>query len=157
MHLVRIHDLHPYNSTNTARAWKKSRIILSERSDFRMIECLPIAVHDFTKSMLTPLSVDEMFLLRYVKRYAEWRQSSEYYQSWLYPALDAIFLLHLDIYTGLAFTQTTRLSTLSSQRYCTMELQRSIQFGIVAEVARSRLKLKLIDSILWLRIYVSFS
>ena len=58
--------VHLYNSTYTATAGNKSRFILSEKSDFHMIDNLSIATHDFAKLMLTSLSVDEILLLRYV-------------------------------------------------------------------------------------------
>ena len=49
---------------NTAS--KKSRFILSNRSDYDMIDKLPITFHTFTRHMLTSLSVDEILLPKYV-------------------------------------------------------------------------------------------
>ena len=49
-----------------ATGWKKSCFILPERSDFKMIDILSIAVHPYPMCMLTSLSVDEIFLLKYV-------------------------------------------------------------------------------------------
>ena len=60
---VNVQVLHPYSSTDTATVWKKSSFILLERSYF---DNLSIAVHTFTRYMLTPLSVDKILLLRYV-------------------------------------------------------------------------------------------
>ena len=37
--------VHPYNSTDTATAWKKSLLILSKRTDFHTIENLSIAMY----------------------------------------------------------------------------------------------------------------
>ena len=44
---------------------KEIPFILSDGSDFYMIDKLSIAFHTFTKLMLISLSVDEMLLLRY--------------------------------------------------------------------------------------------
>ena len=40
--------------------------ILSDKSDFHIIDNQSIAVHNFANCMLTSLSVDEILLLRYV-------------------------------------------------------------------------------------------
>ena len=48
-----------------ATARKKSSFILSDRSDFHMIDNLSMAVNTFISRMLTSLSVDEILLLRY--------------------------------------------------------------------------------------------
>ena len=42
--------------------------ILSDRSDFHVIDNLLIAIHVFTRHILMSLSVDEMLLPRYVTR-----------------------------------------------------------------------------------------
>ena len=60
------HVVHPYNSMDTSTAWMRSHFILSDRSDFDMIDNLSIAVHAFTWHTLTLLSVDETRLTRYV-------------------------------------------------------------------------------------------
>ena len=57
---------HLYNSSNTATAWKKTLFILSERSDFHMVDNLSIEVYAVPMGMLTSLSVDEILLQRYV-------------------------------------------------------------------------------------------
>ena len=62
MHFVRIHVVHPYSNIDTVAGWKKSHSILSDRSDFHMIDNFLIAVHTSTRHMLTSLSVDEMLL-----------------------------------------------------------------------------------------------
>ena len=59
--------VHPYSSTDTTSAGKKSRFILSVRSKFHMIGNYSITVHVFPVRMLTLVSVDKMLLLRYVK------------------------------------------------------------------------------------------
>ena len=56
--------MQPYSSIDTLTAWKNSRSILSERSDFYMIIYFSIAVK--SKRMLTLLSIDEMLLPGYV-------------------------------------------------------------------------------------------
>ena len=66
MHFATIQVVSPYSSTDIVTAWKKFRFILSERSDFHMIDNLGIAVHSFAMHMLTSLSVDEILLPRYV-------------------------------------------------------------------------------------------
>ena len=55
-----------YNSTDTATAWKNSRFILSEKSDFHIVDNLSIAIHCLPMCMLTSLSVDEILLTRYI-------------------------------------------------------------------------------------------
>ena len=47
---------------DTATAGKKSRFILSDRSDFHPIDILLIAFHAFASCVLTSLSVDEILL-----------------------------------------------------------------------------------------------
>ena len=64
MHFVGIHVVHLYRITDTATPWKKSCFILSDRSDFHMIDDLLIVVHAFTRHMLT--SIDQILLSRYV-------------------------------------------------------------------------------------------
>ena len=60
-------------------AWKNSWFILSERSDFLMINNLS-AVHAFVRCMLTLLSVDEILLPKYlnwsskIQRLAAWSE-----------------------------------------------------------------------------------
>ena len=63
---VTIHVVHPYSYIDTAATWKKSRFILSNRSDFHIINGLSIAIHAFGRRISTSLSVDEMLLPRYV-------------------------------------------------------------------------------------------
>ena len=57
------------SSTDTGRTWKKSRFILSEKTDFPLIDNLPISVKAFAKSMLASLSVDEIL---YLNLYVNW-------------------------------------------------------------------------------------
>ena len=63
---VSVYVVLPYCSTDATTAWKKSRFILLDTSDFHLIESLSIAVHVFTRHILTSLSVDETLLPRYV-------------------------------------------------------------------------------------------
>ena len=64
---IKVLMVQPCNSTVTARAWKNSRFISSERLDFHMVDNLSIAVHAFPMRMLTSLSVDEILEPMYVK------------------------------------------------------------------------------------------
>ena len=57
--------MHPYSSVDTTVAWKKLRFILSEKSDFHMIDNLSIAVHVSASLILMSFSVDETLLPRY--------------------------------------------------------------------------------------------
>ena len=58
--------MYPYSISDTSTTWKKSRFVLSERSDFHLIENLSRAVHAFAIRMLTSISVDDMLLPRLV-------------------------------------------------------------------------------------------
>ena len=58
--------VHSYNSIDTVTAWKKYNFILSERSDFYMIDNLSIALYTFTKRILTSLLVDEILLPKHM-------------------------------------------------------------------------------------------
>ena len=63
-HFVRIQEVLPCSSTYTATGWKKYPFILSERSDFHMIDNQSIAVYTLPMRMLTFLSVDVISLSR---------------------------------------------------------------------------------------------
>ena len=65
-HLPRVQVVHLYSCTNWATAWIKSHFILSEKSDFYLINNLSIAVHAFPMHILTLLSEGKMLLARYV-------------------------------------------------------------------------------------------
>ena len=75
--LVGVHMVHPCSRNDTTVAWKKLHFILSDRSDFNMIDNLFIAVYVFISRILMSFSVDEILLLRYMKcsenHYLEWR------------------------------------------------------------------------------------
>ena len=60
MRLISFHMVPP--SIDTATTWNKCRFILSNSSDFDMIDHLALAVHAFARQILTPLSVDETLL-----------------------------------------------------------------------------------------------
>ena len=66
MRFVSVHMVHLFSSIDTVAAWKKSRFILSDRSDFHIIDCQSIVVHIFAWCILTSLSVDETLLPRFV-------------------------------------------------------------------------------------------
>ena len=63
---VCLHGLYPYCSLGTTTDWKIYCFILSDRSDFHMINNLSIAIHDFARWISTSLSGDEMLLPRFV-------------------------------------------------------------------------------------------
>ena len=63
---VSIHVVHSYSSITTITGWKKSRFILSNRSDFHMTDSWLTEVHTFTNHTLASLSVDETLLMRYL-------------------------------------------------------------------------------------------
>ncbi len=58
--------MHPYSSIDTTAAWKKLRFIISDRSDFNMIDSLTIAVHAILSRVLMSFSVDDTLLPRKV-------------------------------------------------------------------------------------------
>ena len=64
---VSVHVVHPYCSNDISDAWKKSRFISSDRSDFSLVNSLRITFHAFARHIMTSLSVDEKLLPRYVK------------------------------------------------------------------------------------------
>ena len=64
--LVSIDVVHPYSSMDTATAWKKSRFILLDRSEFHIIDNISIADHAFARRISIALSIDEILLPRYV-------------------------------------------------------------------------------------------
>ena len=66
MRFVSIYVVHPYRSIDTAAASKTPHFILSDRSDFHMIDNLSRAVQASTRRISTSLSVDEIMLLRYM-------------------------------------------------------------------------------------------
>ena len=66
MHLVSVHEVHPYSSIDTAQLERNPVFILLDRLDNHIIDNLSIAVHTFAKRTLVSLSVDEILLLRYV-------------------------------------------------------------------------------------------
>ena len=66
MRFVTVYVVHSYSCVDIATAWKKIFFILSDRSDFYMINNHPIASHALSGRMLTSLSVDEMLLTMYM-------------------------------------------------------------------------------------------
>ena len=92
---VRVRLVYLCSSTDTATPNKKSRFIWPKRSDFRMIDSLSITVHAFPMHILTSLSVDEMWLPRYVTRSTNFRdlwlkgEMAPYYSKFLNSILSA--------------------------------------------------------------------
>ena len=71
---VSIDVVHPCSSVDTTAAWKKSRFILSDNSDFHTIDSLSIAVNALSRCILISLSGDETLLLRYVNLFSNSRE-----------------------------------------------------------------------------------
>ena len=69
---VSVYVVYLYISMDTASAWKKSHLILSDRSDFHIIDNQLIIFHVFAGHILS-LSVNEMLLLRYVNWVIDYR------------------------------------------------------------------------------------
>ena len=76
LHFFSVHMVHPYISINTTAAWKKSSFILSNRSDYYIINSISIVVYVFARHILTSLSVDEIRLTRYVNLSTNFRRPS---------------------------------------------------------------------------------
>ena len=53
----------PYSSTDTVTAWKSSRIVLSERSDFYIVNNLLIVIHVLSMHLLISLSIHVKHML----------------------------------------------------------------------------------------------
>ena len=56
--------VHPYSSIDTATAWKKLRLISSDRSEFYIIDSLSLIVHTFVSNVLISFSFNETLLPR---------------------------------------------------------------------------------------------
>ena len=63
---IKVGMVHPFSRIVTTGAWKKLRFILSNRSDFYMIDSISIAIHVFARHILLSLSIDETLLPRCV-------------------------------------------------------------------------------------------
>ena len=62
MHLVSIHVVHQYSSTDMTTAWGKLGFILSDRFDSHMTDNLSIALCAFASRILMSFSIDETLL-----------------------------------------------------------------------------------------------
>ena len=76
--------VHPYSTIDTNATWKKSFIILSDISNFHMIDNHSIAIHTFPSCILTSLSVDEILLLKYVNLSTNFRRLP--FRMWMAPS-----------------------------------------------------------------------
>ena len=74
--LVSVHVVHPYSRIDTTAAWKILRLILSDRSDFLMIDILLIADHTFACHILMSFSVDETMLPKYENLSTDFRETT---------------------------------------------------------------------------------
>ena len=63
---LRVNLVHLYGSTETVTVLKETRFILTEKSDFYIIDYLSIAIRAFVRLILKMISVDEILLPRYV-------------------------------------------------------------------------------------------
>ena len=72
MHFVCIQVVQ-YSSIDTATTLKKSYFILSERSEFHMIDSPSIAVDTFARCMLISFSIDEILQLSYINWSIDYR------------------------------------------------------------------------------------
>ena len=72
--LVWVHVVHPYSRIDTTAAWKKLHSILSDRSDFYMIDNLSIALRAFASRLLMSFSVDETLLPRFLNLSTNFRE-----------------------------------------------------------------------------------
>ena len=68
MHFVSFQGVHLYSSICTATAWEKTLFILSDWSNFLMINNMSMAVHAFSRRMMSSLSVDKILLSRYMNK-----------------------------------------------------------------------------------------
>ena len=66
MCFVNVYVVHPYRSNDAATVWKKSRLVLWEKSDFHLIGSRSIVSLTFAKHVLSSLSVDEILLPKYM-------------------------------------------------------------------------------------------
>ena len=66
LRFVIAHMVNPYSSIDKTFSWKELRFILSDKSNFHMIDSLSIAIHAFTRRIWTSLSVGEKLLPTYV-------------------------------------------------------------------------------------------
>ena len=73
MHFVKFKMVQTDISTNTTEACKNSNFISSEESDSCMVVNQSIALHVFPTRMLTSLSVDEIWLPRYMNWFTNFR------------------------------------------------------------------------------------
>ena len=92
-----------------------SYLILSGKSDFRMVEKLSIAVYSLPMRMLTSLSVDEIFLLRYVNWSTDFR--------------------------GLLFNEQVVQILITMHELCSMSLDRDQWFLVPAPVYEEGIRL----------------
>ena len=65
-HFVRVRVVQRYRSTDMSVAWKNLRFILSDISNFHIVDNVSIAVHGLPMFMSTSISVDEILLPRYM-------------------------------------------------------------------------------------------
>ena len=75
--LVSVNVVHPWNSIDVPIAWKKVRLILSDTSDFHIIDSLPIVVDTFARRILMSFYGDEIMLPRYVIKFRKITNQNE--------------------------------------------------------------------------------
>ena len=75
VHFVSFSMIHLYSGIDIAIAWKKSRFILSTRSDFRMIDNLSIAIHVFAR---------QIYIYIYIHRCVDLLNNNTFFRSDIY-------------------------------------------------------------------------
>ena len=73
MRFVSVHVVHPYCSIASDMVRKKSYFLLSNTSDFHMIDNLSIVVYTLAIRLLTSISVDEILQPKYENWFANSR------------------------------------------------------------------------------------
>ena len=101
--LVSVHVEHSCSRIDTTAAWKKLRFILSNWSDFHMIDYRSTAIHAFASHILMSFSVDETLFLRYVNLSTNFRKNV-YILTHIYKSLSYICIKYMYIYIKLSFS-----------------------------------------------------
>ena len=65
-YFIKFYEMQPFCCSDTATDWKNICFILSERSDFYLIDNLSLIAHAVPLGILASFSVDEILLLSYV-------------------------------------------------------------------------------------------
>ena len=141
----------PYNSTYTINAWKTSCFLLSERSDFSMIDNLSIPVHALPMCLLTSLSVDEILLPKYVNWFINfrgfpsneemapfWTKIHEFCFIWVYAETSATFCpLHaMQQRFGLSWSKKSKIICIVciNNSFCGISVASCVSFSFMRSI-----------------------